>query len=71
MNERQEAQAFIETAEKLVHALMEQVSQKEHQCEVLTAQLADQMTRNAELNAQLSRHQTRQSVILFPKTPAT
>ncbi len=71
MGERQEVQALIETAEKLVGALREQVAQKEDQCEGLTAQLADQMRQNAELSARLSRYQTRQSVILFPKTPAT
>ncbi len=73
MSEEQELRSFIEAVEELVGALTEQVAQKDHQCQVLAERLADQMTLTDELRAQLDQQQaeTRKTLILFPKTPAT
>ncbi len=71
MSERQDIQALIDTTEELVRALLEQVAQKEDQCQALSVQLADQMAQTADLRAQLVQHKNRNAVILFPKTPAT
>ncbi len=73
MREARELKALIDTVEELVRVLTEQVAQKDHQCQVLTEQLADQIKQTDELRDQLVQQQadTRNAVILFPKTPAT
>ncbi len=59
MTQKQELHSFIKTVEELVRAL--------------TERLANQMSLTDELKAQLSQQQaeTRKTLILFPKTPAT
>ncbi len=73
MSEEQELRSFIETVEELVRVLTEQLAQKDRQCQVLMERLADQMSLTDELRTQLDQQQaeTRKTLILFPKTPAT